>query len=70
MESPLPCLESPPDIYRIPFVLEDNIGSGTGTGTSNDDEKYDIILFCHSMYGMKPKYRFIERALEMLIERP
>ncbi|KAL9099122.1 MAG: hypothetical protein Q9163_005335 [Psora crenata] len=70
-ESPLPCLESPPDIHRIPFVLEDNIGSGTDTGTSDDDdEKYDIILFCHSMYGMKPKRRFIERALEMCVERP
>lgn len=67
-ESPLPCLESPPDIHRIPFVLEDNIGSGTGT--SGDDGKYDIILFCHSMYGMKPKHKFIERALEMLVERP
>lgn len=66
--SPLPCLESPPEIHRIPFVLEENIGSGTGT--SNDNEKYDIILFCHSMYGMKPKHRFIERALEMLVERP
>lgn len=67
-ESPLPCLESPPDIHRIPFVLEDNIGSGTGT--NGDDGKYDIILFCHSMYGMKPKRRFIERALEMLVEQP
>lgn len=67
-EPPLPCLESPPDIQRISFVLEDNIGSGTDT--SDDDEKYDIILFCHSMYGMKPKHRFIERALKMLVERP
>lgn len=69
-ESPLPRLESPPDIHRISFVLEENTGSGTGTGTSDNDEKYDIILFCHSMYGMKPKYRFIEQALEMLVERP
>ena len=69
-ESPLPCLESPPDIHRIPFVLEDNIGSGTGTGTSDGDRKYHVILFCHSMYGMKPKHKFIERALEMLVERP
>ncbi|RDL36265.1 uncharacterized protein BP5553_06877 [Venustampulla echinocandica] len=68
-ESPLPCLENPPNIHRIPFVLQ-NIGSGTSTGTGNNDEKYDIILFCHSMYGMKPKHRFIERALEMLVERP
>jgi len=69
-KSPLPCLGNPPDIYRILFVLQDNIGRGTSTGTSDDDEKYDIILFCHSMYGMKPKHRFIERALEMLVERP
>jgi adenine phosphoribosyltransferase len=69
-ESPLPCLEKPPIIHRIPFVLQDNTGSGTSTGTKDDDEKYDIILFCHSMYGMKPKHRFIERALEMLVEQP
>ena len=70
MESPLPRLESPPDIRRIPFLLKDNMGSGTGTVTSNDTEKHDIILFCHSMYGMKPKSRFIERALKMLVEQP
>src|SRR5436305_1772321 len=73
-ESPLPCLESPPNIHRIPFVLEDNIGSGPGSGTSDDEkydvEKYDVILFCHSMYGMKPKHKFIERALKMLVEWP
>ena len=68
-ESPLPCLESPPDIHQSPFVLKDD--GRKGTGTSDDDQKiYDIILFCHSMYGMKPKHRFIERALEMLVERP
>ena len=69
-ESPLLCLEKPPDIHRTPFVLQDSIENGSGTGTSDDDEKYDIILFCHSMYGMKPKRRFIERALELLVERP
>ena len=69
-ESPLPCLESPPNIHRIPFVLQDNIGSGTSTGAMEKGEKYDIVLFCHSMYGMKPKHRFIERALKMLVERP
>lgn len=53
-ETPLPCLESSPDIHRIPFVLNSN-----GTDTSDGDEKFDIILFCHSMYGMKPKERFI-----------
>ncbi|KAH8786253.1 phosphoribosyl transferase domain protein [Hyaloscypha finlandica] len=65
-ESLLPCLESPPDIRRIPFVLDSN----TRAGTSDGDEKFDVILFCHSMYGMKPKHKFIERALEMLAKRP
>lgn len=69
-ESPLPCLENPPNIHPIPFVLPYIIGSGTSTGTRENDEKYDIILFCHSMYGMKPKHGFIERALEMLVEWP
>ena len=70
MESPLPCLEKLPNIHRIPFVLQDNIRSATSTDTRNNDEKYDIILFCHSMYGMKPKHRFIEHALEMLVDQP
>lgn len=69
-EYPLPCLENLPNIHQIPFVLQDNIESSTSTGTRDNDEKYDIILFCHSMYGMRPKHKFIERALEMLIERP
>ena len=69
-ETKFPHLDSPPDIHRIPFVLLDNMGSGISTGTSDHGEKYDIILFCHSMYGMKPKHRFIEQALEMLVERP
>lgn len=62
-EPPLPCLESLADIRRIPFVLEDNV-------ECSDEEKFDIVLFCHSMYGMKPKYKFIERALQMLVEQP
>ncbi|MCJ1409906.1 hypothetical protein MMC19_003990 [Ptychographa xylographoides] len=72
-ECPLPCLETPPKIHRNPFVLQHSVGSSTSTGTRDDDhdhERYDIILFCHSMYGMKPKHRFIEQALEMLVERP
>jgi adenine phosphoribosyltransferase len=61
-ESPLPCLESPPCIHRVPFVVEDKMRGG--------GEKFDVILFCHSMYGMKPKRRFIEQALGMLVEQP
>lgn len=61
-ESSLPCLESPPRIHRVPFVVEDKMRDG--------DEKFDAILFCHSMYGMKPKRTFIEQALGMLVEQP
>ncbi|KAF2124046.1 hypothetical protein P153DRAFT_327887 [Dothidotthia symphoricarpi CBS 119687] len=58
-EGALPCLESAADIRRLPFELG-----------STDSETYDVVLFCHSMYGMKPKRSFIERALSMLAERP
>lgn len=69
-ESPLPCLETSPDIHRAPFVLDGSTSGGTSTATRDSNEKFDVILFCHSMYGMKPKRRYIERALEMLVERP
>ncbi|KAM0517680.1 hypothetical protein ACHAPE_004653 [Trichoderma viride] len=61
---PLPCLESPSDIHRVSF--DTNMNATTNDG----DEKFDVILFCHSMYGMKPERNFIERALEMLVEQP
>lgn len=61
---PLPCLESSTDIHRIVFNLDSNTGRGTG------DEKFDIILFCHSMYGMVHKRLIIERALEITAELP
>ncbi|KAJ0103739.1 hypothetical protein J7T55_011009 [Diaporthe amygdali] len=67
--SPFPCLESPSNIHRKPFGVDYNTGSGVGCKTSDVDEKFDVILFCHSMYGMNPKGRFIERALKMLDER-
>ncbi|KAF2638796.1 hypothetical protein P280DRAFT_470838 [Massarina eburnea CBS 473.64] len=60
-ESPMHCLEKPPEIHRTSFTIQDvKIG--------DDNEKYDVILFCHSMYGMNPKHKIIERALSMLAE--
>ncbi|KAK0764286.1 hypothetical protein N5P37_003685 [Trichoderma harzianum] len=64
-ESPLPCLESLPDIHRVPFTLDSAV-----TDANDGQEKFDVVLFCHSMYGMKPKRSFIERALEMLAVQP
>lgn len=67
-QSPLPCLENSPSIRPIPFVLQENTASSTGT--RDDAKKYDIILFCHSMYGMNPKHKLIEQTLEMLVKQP
>lgn len=69
-ESPLPCLERPPEIHQTPFILNGNKASKNGTGTHENHEKFDIILFCHSMYSMEPKAIFIEQALRMLVEKP
>ncbi|KAF1348664.1 hypothetical protein BDV97DRAFT_377453 [Delphinella strobiligena] len=44
--SPLPCLESSPDIHRVPFGPD----SSTSTSTSADNKKFNVILFCHSIY--------------------
>ncbi|KAL6698076.1 hypothetical protein J3F84DRAFT_366426 [Trichoderma pleuroticola] len=64
-KSPLPSLESLPDIYRAPFTLDSAV-----TDANDGQEKFDVVLFCHSMYGMTPKRSFIERALEMLAVQP
>lgn len=72
-ESTLPHLESPPNICRQAFDVDDEKGSDTSrtNNTSLDnDEKYDAIIFCHSMYGMKPKHMFIKMALKMLTGSP
>ncbi|EEU41190.1 uncharacterized protein NECHADRAFT_46300 [Fusarium vanettenii 77-13-4] len=58
--SPLPRLESPPDIHPIDFHLNNDI---------RDMGKFDLILFCHSMYGIKLKRDYIKQALEMLTGR-
>jgi adenine phosphoribosyltransferase len=64
---PLPCLKSPPDIHRAPFVADPK---DAATGACGGDGKFDVVLFCHSMYGMNPKHSFIRRALDMLHDQP
>ncbi|KAK3347276.1 phosphoribosyl transferase domain protein [Lasiosphaeria hispida] len=61
--SSLPSLEGPPDIHQVPFTLNSNMGIYGA-------ERFDLVLFCHSMYGMKPDHQFIEKALGVLVERP
>lgn len=40
---------------------------------SNSDqtsEKFYVMLFCHSMYGIQPRAEFIRRAIKFLVELP
>ncbi|KAK1992087.1 hypothetical protein LX36DRAFT_662757 [Colletotrichum falcatum] len=69
-EPPLPCLESVPDIYQAPYLPESPMDSGASSITRYGDDGFNIILFCHSMYGMKPKRKFVENALAMLVQQP
>lgn len=34
-----------------------------------EEERFDVVLFCHNLYGMKPKAGVIKRALGMLVEK-
>lgn len=69
-EPPLPGLECPPEIHRIPFILNGDRSSDSSMRESDNVKKFDIVLFCHSMYGMKPRAKFIEQAIEMVKEQP
>ena len=68
--SPLPCLESSPEIHQVPLTLDSNAMITTSNGVCGTAEKFDVILLCHSMYGMRSKNKFIEQALERLLNRP
>ncbi|GAP93065.1 putative phosphoribosyl transferase domain protein [Rosellinia necatrix] len=79
-----PCLETQPDIRRAPFTADgdDEDDSLRETNSRNlddndddedDDEnngKFDLVLFCHSMYGMTPQHKFIAKAFTALASRP
>lgn len=72
IEPPLPYLERQPDIHQMPFA-PDNNNKNTRSGISvriSDSERFNVVLFCHSMYGIKPKRKFIEQALKSLNEYP
>ncbi|KAK1484154.1 hypothetical protein CTAM01_13067 [Colletotrichum tamarilloi] len=60
-EAALPCLETGPDIRKAPFDPENSV-------KALGDDKFDIVLFCHSMYGMTPKEDYICAALGLLDE--
>jgi hypothetical protein len=67
-EPPLPCLEGLPGIKRAPFIPNSNTKTGGSVGAEGGAEAFDVVLFCHSLYGMKPKHEFIQCALDLLIQ--
>jgi adenine/guanine phosphoribosyltransferase-like PRPP-binding protein len=69
MGSRFPRLERPPTIHRLPFDPQQNMKSDSSGEMVDEDRGYDMILFCHSMYGMQSKRKTIEQAIEMLEER-
>ncbi|KXH26778.1 hypothetical protein CSAL01_00324 [Colletotrichum salicis] len=56
-----PCLETDPDIRQTPFNLDNSLKT-----LSND--KFDVILFCHSIYGMSPKCDYIRAGINLIDE--
>ncbi|KAK3625332.1 hypothetical protein LTR56_020497 [Elasticomyces elasticus] len=62
----LPGLEHPHSIHRAAFGFENDTNASCGADAGWMAEQYDLVLFCHSMYGMKPQRKFIECALERL----
>jgi hypothetical protein len=59
---PLHCLETLPDIKAVPFPPKEMTSSGS-------QKEFDMILFCHSMYGMQDKHQVIKHALDLLREQ-
>ncbi|KAF2655870.1 phosphoribosyl transferase domain protein [Lophiostoma macrostomum CBS 122681] len=66
--SPLSGLEKKPVIHQVPFEPQEDEehNAKDEKNVTSDSERYNVILFCHSMYGMYPKRKFIELALERL----
>ncbi|KAB5572477.1 phosphoribosyl transferase domain protein [Coniochaeta sp. 2T2.1] len=56
-----------PEVRTARFELEEGDDS-MEEEEGKEEEKFDVILVCHSMYGMKPEREYLERALGMLDE--
>ncbi|KAF7193447.1 Adenine phosphoribosyltransferase [Pseudocercospora fuligena] len=65
-DTPFPYMAGKPDIIRVSYNADRDTVPETAL---HEDEKFDIILFCHSMYGMKPRRSFIEKAVDTLLKR-
>ncbi|KAK0381115.1 hypothetical protein CLIM01_01472 [Colletotrichum limetticola] len=61
-EAALPCLETGPDVRKAPFDPENSL-------KALGDDKFDIIVLCHSMYGMTSKEDYICAIIDLLDEQ-
>ncbi|CAG8400089.1 unnamed protein product [Penicillium salamii] len=68
--SSMPGLDSLAIVHQVSFDPYSPHASDTGPGRHESNEKFDLILFCHSLYGINPKRRIIDKALEILAEQP
>lgn len=70
-DPPFPALADSPKVHRRRFRVcgdSEDGGSIDAIGSAIYAAKYDLVLFCHSMYGMKPRSAFVMRALDMLVD--
>lgn len=67
-ESLLPQLKQPPQIHPTRFTPDTVLGS-QDKSVADGDQKFDVVLFCHSLYGMREENQVIRRALEMLSKK-
>lgn len=56
-----PNLKKPAIINRVPF--------GPTDCDACDDEKFDVVMFCHSLYGIAHKDKTVQRAVKMLTDK-
>lgn len=69
-EYSLSCFECAPRIHRTPFSVDSSMEGNVGVAAEDKDTRYDLVLFCHSLYGMSPKHKFIGKAIELLNDTP
>ena len=66
---PFPSLDGPAILHQAPFDPYYENGSDL-SASGHESEKFDLVLFCHSMYGMKEQNKCINKALGMLAGMP
>jgi hypothetical protein len=65
-ENLFPSLKSAAVVHEFKFHPE---VKRTNDVLQSEDTSFDIILFCHSLYGLKPQSEYIKKAISMLSDR-